>query len=113
MVKVFPIQLEMKAHITDGDGVSGSISYAFPLHHLPTEADLAAAMESVAKAIPPDFRLMSRHESTMHFLREEKGYRGPNLALSAMPAGEEWHDPASADTWARDAGDLGNDEDDD
>lgn len=93
---LYPMQVEMKLHITDGDTV-GSVSYSFPVHRLPTGADMPRVLDEIGKALPDGYRLMTRHESLMHFLREEKGYRGPNIALPALDEGQEWHDPAAAD----------------
>ena len=97
MPKLFPVNIDVNVHITDGD-VTGSARYGFALNKLPTEEDMPRIMEEVMEKLPDGFRLMTRHESMMHFLREEKGYRGPSLALTVLDAGEEWHDPETANT---------------
>lgn len=97
MSKLYPVNVDIKVHITNGD-VQGVATYGFPLHNLPTEADMPKVMESVLERLPKGFRLMTRHESMMYFLREEKGYRGSSLALPRLDDGDEWHDPENANT---------------
>lgn len=57
-------------------------------------------LEGVKKQLPVGFRLMTRHESMMFFLREEKGYRGPSLALNNLDEGDVWHDPETANSYS-------------
>lgn len=95
----YPVKAGLEIYITDGQQV-GSVTYGMGLYQLPTEQDMPEILEKVTSALPPGFRLMSRHESMMHFLREERGYRGPNLALGALDAGDVWHDPETAETYS-------------
>lgn len=110
-MKLYPVEVQLKVHITDGD-IVGSVNYGCGLHHLPTTEEMPGIIETVTAALPPGYRLMSRHESTMHFLREERAYRGPNLALPNLEDGKEWHDPAAANTFSalRDEPDEEDDE---
>lgn len=95
MAKLYPVKVDIHLYITDGEQV-GDINYVMPFSRLPTEADMPGVIETASAALPPGFRLMSRHEASMHFMREERGYRGPDLALPALDAGDEWHDPEAA-----------------
>lgn len=97
MVKRYPVSVEVSVHITDGD-TDGAAKFTLGANRLPTDADMPGIFEEVSKALPAGFRLMSRHESMMFFLRDVKGYRGPNLALPSLDPGEEWHDPETANT---------------
>lgn len=99
MTTLYPISVDVKVHITDGKQV-GVVTFTMGLHKLPTEANMPEVLEKVTAALPDGFRLMSRHESTMYFLREEKGYRGPNLALPSLEEGEAWHDPSAENTFS-------------
>lgn len=107
----YPIIVNIAVQITDGES-TGHVSYGMPVGKLPTDADMPAILKAVGKALPPEFRLMNRAESTMQYLREERGYRGPNLIIPKLDADEIWHDPATDVDWT----DLGNqpeaDEDD-
>jgi hypothetical protein len=96
---LYPVSVTAKIHITNGD-TDGEATYSFPLNKLPTEADMEDAIKQVTEMLPDDFRLMSRHESMMYYLRQDKGYRGPSLALSALGEGERWHDPATENTFS-------------
>lgn len=107
-MKIYPVSVDVKVHITDGDKV-GAVTFGMGLHKLPTAESMPAVLEKVMGALPDGFRLMSRHESTMYFLREHKGYRGPNLALPRLTDGEEWHDPETADSFSS----LGEESDED
>lgn len=105
-MKLYPVNIDVKVHITNGVA-DGAATFGMWLHKLPTEQDMPDILAKVMQALPEGFRLMSRHESMMYFLREQKGYRGPNLALPDLEAGEEWHDPETAHTYSS----LGDDED--
>lgn len=96
--KHYPIVAKLEVHITDGKGTNGSATYQCPFNRVPTDDEMPEILESIKKMLPDDFRLMTRHESMMHFIRQDKGYRGPNLALDALPDGDEWHDPETANT---------------
>lgn len=98
-MKLYPVTVEIKTFITDGE-MSGTLSYRMGLFRLPTEEQMPEIMASATSALPDGFRLMSRHEATMHFLRSEKGYHGPTLALPELDEGDEWHDPATANSYA-------------
>lgn len=98
-MKVYPVSVDVKVHITDGEHV-GSVTFGMGLHKLPTEETMPEILARVTEALPDGYRLMSRHESTMFFLRDQKGYSGPNLALGPMDEGEEWHDPSAEDTYS-------------
>lgn len=102
-MKVYPISVDVKVHITNGEDV-GSVKFGMGLHKIPTEDTMPDVLAQVMKALPDGFRLMSRHESTMYFLRDQKGYRGPNLALGRMEEGQEWHDPSAENSFS----DLGD-----
>lgn len=88
----YPMVLTAKIHITDGE-TDGEVKYQFPTHSIPNEDFMEGVLDKVKEMLPDGFRFMSRHESTMYFLRQEKGYRGPSLALPSMDNGERWHDP--------------------
>ena len=89
--KVYPVSIDVKVHVTDGDAV-GSVTFGMGLHQLPSEGEMPAIIEKVLSALPDGFRLMNRAESTMYFLRDLKGYRGPNLVPPRLDEGERWHD---------------------
>ena len=91
MSKRYPMNVSFNVYITDGTQV-GSVNYGSGFGRLPTDEDMATIMEKVKGVLPDGFRLMNRAEATMHYLREEKGYRGPNMSIS--PDGE-WFDPAT------------------
>lgn len=97
MAKLFPVNIDVHVHVTSPDA-DGSARYSFGLNRVPTEEDMPRIMSEVMEKLPEGFRLMTRHESMMYFLRKEKGYRGPSLALTALEEGEEWHDPETANT---------------
>jgi hypothetical protein len=109
MAKLFPISVEIKFHVTNGE-TNGAATVGFSLGKLPTEEKMPAIIENLMKQLPDGFRLMSRHESMMYFLRQEKGYHGPNMALPALDPGDEWHDPATANTMSFDNDDEDEDE---
>lgn len=98
MPRLYPISVAIRVHVTDGK-LHGTAEYICPLNRLPTDEDMPEILKQVTDAMP-GFRLMSRHESMMHFLREDKHYRGPTLALDNLADGEEWHDPETANTYA-------------
>lgn len=89
----FPITVKLEVHITDGEQV-GSANYSHGHGSLPTEEEMSGILKKVVGALPAGFRLMNRAESSMHYLREERGYRGPNMVI---PRSGQWHDP-DADT---------------
>lgn len=91
MDKRYPMAVKLEVYITDGDQV-GSVNYGFGFGRSPTDDDMLAVLDKVGGALPDGFRLMNRAEAMMHFLREERGYRGPNMVI---PKDGEWHDPAS------------------
>ena len=98
-MKLYPVTCTLNVMITDGDGTSGSVAYMHAFGHLPTEAEMEEILERIkTTALPEGFRFMTRNEASMYFLRKEKGYRGPTLAMPGLEPGEEWHDPATADT---------------
>ncbi len=102
-MKLFPVNVDIKIHIINPDeNTSGTVNYGMGLHRLPTEEDMPAILAKACEALPEGFRLMTRHESTMWFLREKKRYHGPNIALPRLDDGEEWHDPATANTYSYD-----------
>lgn len=96
----YPIVTKIEVHITDGSGTDGSATYQVPFNRIPTDEDMPRIFDGITKQLPDGFRLMTRHESMMHFLRQEKGYRGPSLALNALDDGHEWHDPETANTYS-------------
>ncbi len=97
MKTLYPVQVQLKVHITNGEA-SGSATYSHGLHRLPEEADMEKILTDVMQALPDGFRLMTRHESMMHFLRDERHYQGPNVALPVLAADERWHNPNTANT---------------
>lgn len=106
MAKLFPMTVTLRFHITDGEN-NGEASYSLGLVQGVTDEAIERAAEEVKKILPDGFRLMTRHESMMHYLRTERGYRGPNnLAMPAIKEGDEWHDPETANVY------MPSDEDD-
>lgn len=91
MEKRYPMAVKLEVYITDGEQV-GSVNYGYGFGGAPSDEDMKAILPKVKSALPPGFRLMNRGEAAMHFLREEKGYRGPNLHMSSEG---NWHDPAT------------------
>lgn len=100
MAKHYPIHVEIKVHITDGRGQDGEVNYGFAMNRLPKEEDMPKVLEKAMSVLPDGFRLMTRHESMMHYLRSEKGYRGPSLAMHDLDAGDQWYDPETASTYS-------------
>lgn len=90
-MKRYPMGVTLSVYITDGQQV-GSVNYGFGFGRAPTDEDMPAILEKVKAVLPEGFRLMNRAEAMMHYLREEKGYRGPNMII---PKDGEWHDPAT------------------
>lgn len=109
-MKLYPAIITVELQITDGNGTEGTARYQCPLGRLPTEDDMPKIIEKIAKHLPPEFRLMGRHESMMHFLRTEKHYGGPTLSPPVLGDGEEWHDPETANTIVFDGRDFEEDE---
>lgn len=106
MAKLYPIHVNINLHITDGDS-DGAVNYGFAMGRLPTEEDMGKVIEECMTALPSGFRLMTRHESLIYYLRQEKGYRGPNnVAMPGIKDGDEWHDPSTANCY------MPSDEDD-
>lgn len=103
-MKLYPVMVSVNVQITDGKGTDGTATYMCPLNTLPTEETMPGIIEAVFNQLPPDFRLMTRHESMMHFLRNEKGYRGPTMAPPKLDAGTEWHDPETENVMSFDGG---------
>lgn len=107
MTTFYPLIAKLEIHITDGDGTNGAATYQCPFNRLPTEAEMPAILDKINDALPLGFRLMTRHESLMHYLREEQGYRGPdNMHMPRLDDGDEWHDPETANVY------MASDEDD-
>lgn len=110
-MKFYPMMAKLEVHITDGKGSNGSATYQCPFNRLPTEEEMPKILEQVKGMLPDGYRLMTRHESFIHFLREEKGYHGPNnIALPALKDGDEWHDPETANVYMPSDEDLYEDE---
>lgn len=95
-VTMYPMTASLKIHITDGEQV-GSVTYGGGHGKLYTESDMLKVLEEVKACLPDGFRLMNRAESTMFYLREEKGYRGPNMVI---PKSGKWHDPEADVEWS-------------
>jgi hypothetical protein len=89
MHKQYPMAVQLNVYITDGEQV-GSVNYGFPFGRYPTDETMGEVLDKVKSALPDGFRLMNRAESTMHYLREERGYRGPNMII---PRDGDWYDP--------------------
>lgn len=99
-MKFYPIVATLEIHITDGKGSNGQATYECPFNRLPTEEEMPRILEEVKALLPEGYRLMTRHESFIHHLRENKGYRGPNnIAMPSMKEGDEWHDPETANVY--------------
>lgn len=83
--------------VTDGleDGNSGTAEVSFIPGQVPTEEQIAQAIESVKPQLPDGLRLMTRHEAFLHTLTERTGITEP-VALPNLDEGDEWHDPATA-----------------
>lgn len=100
MTVFYPIVTTLAIHITDGNGTNGQITYQCPFNRLPTEDEMPGILAKAQGALPEGFRLMTRHESFIHFLREEKGYRGPNnIAMGVFDPGDRWHDPKTENVY--------------
>ena len=100
MTTFYPLVCKLHIHITNGYGSNGSVTYQCPFNRLPTEDEMPKILEEVKGALPDRYRLMTRHESFMYYIREEKGYRGPNnIAMGSFDKGDEWYDPATANVY--------------
>jgi hypothetical protein len=93
--KLYPIEVEIKIHITDGNGQTGTATYRHGFHKLPTESDMPAVLKKTTAALPDGFRLMTRTEST-NFVIGERFHTTEKFALTKLPEGEVWHDANSA-----------------
>ncbi len=93
MQKQYPMGVKLEVYITDGDQV-GSVNYGYGFGGVPSDEEMDAVLGQVKEALPNGFRLMNRAEATMHFMREECGYRGPDLAVPHDPD-KAWHDPST------------------
>lgn len=101
-MKRYPMAVKLAVYITDGEQV-GSVSYGFGFGSSPNDEDMVEVIEKVKNALPDGFRLMNRAEATMHYFREERGYRGPNMVI---PTTGDWFDPSTdVDFIASDRGD--------
>ena len=110
MAKVYPIEFQALVHVTDGDQ-RGTVTYTLAGGgKLPTEEDVAKAIEESVAALPDGFRLMTRHESLMHRLQARNPLM-PNVALPKLDDGDEWHDPETATGYCNWGYDGGEDED--
>lgn len=87
----YPVAVKLEVYITDGQQV-GAATYVHGMGTIPDDEQMSRILENVAGQLPDGFRLMNRAEATMHYLREEKGYRGPNMVIPKMD-GHKWHDP--------------------
>lgn len=100
MTTFYPLVTKLVIHITNGQGSNGSVTFQCPFNRLPTEDEMPKILEEVKGALPEGYRLMTRHESFIHYLREERGYRGPNnIAMLRLKEGDTWHDPTTADVY--------------
>lgn len=87
----YPVTIKIELHITDGDGSDGSMNYSHAWGTVPSDEDMATLITSLAGKAPDGYRLMTAQESAMHYLREEKGYQGPDLSIHGlMDEGEEF-----------------------
>lgn len=93
MNKQYPMAVNLDLYITDG-AQTGAVKYGFGFARVPTDEDMTKVIEKVIEALPPGFRLMNRAEAMMQYLREEHGYRGPNMIIPKDKDGE-WFDPAA------------------
>lgn len=93
--KRYPMQVNLEVYITDGENV-GSVKYGFGFGRLPSDEEMGTVLQKTKSALPEGFRLMNRAEATMHYIREERGYRGPNMVI---PKEGQWHDPESDESF--------------
>jgi hypothetical protein len=96
MKTLYPIEVTVSIHITDGKGQNGSAKYKHDVHSLPTESDMPSILRKAETALPGGFRLMTRHEST-NFVISERLHTNEVFALPKLPVGQKWHDPATQD----------------
>ncbi len=87
----YPIHVDIMFHITDGSQI-GEVTYGHGMNKLPREDQMEEIIATVTQQLPPGFRLMDRAESGMYFMREKKGYRGPNLVIPKLG---NWFDPST------------------
>jgi hypothetical protein len=85
----YPMHVEIKFHITNGSN-TGIATYGHGMQKLPTEDQMAKIMAKLHGSLPDGYRFMDRAESTMLYMREERGYRGPNMVVPNIGV---WYDP--------------------
>lgn len=81
-----PFQVEIKVHVTDGKGEQeGTVTYAMPPGHIPTEAEFAPAIQKAldgAIKASPGMRLKTRAE----FVQDALGIP----VRVAIPGPQDW-----------------------
>jgi len=98
MRKLYPVQVDVNVHITNGEA-EGKACFKLGVGRLPTDDDLPTILEKVIDQLPEGFRLMTRSESAMFYLRDERGYRGPNMVIP-RDKDATWFDPATDDDYS-------------
>ena len=97
MSKLYPMTVKIEMAITDGEQ-RGSVTYDLPPERVPTDGDTEKAMAEVLDVIPDGFRVMTRHEHFMSRVMDKFG-QSPRLSLPKMDAGDEWHNPDTANVF--------------
>lgn len=110
MPKMYPLSIDVNVHITNGDA-EGKACFRFGVGRLPTDDDVPAILENVLGQLPDGFRLMTRSESAMFYLRDARGYRGPNMVIPRAKDAP-WFDPSTDDDFPpiHDEAEAGEDE---
>lgn len=96
MATLYPIEIDVKVHVTNGKGKNGVATYAAQYKRVPTHDKIKDILSEVVETLPRGFRLMTRHESETFVIREKFGAGTPVMALSTLADGDEWHDPETA-----------------
>lgn len=89
-----PIEVEIKAHVTNGAGTDGVVTIGLGHGHYPSVEQMRQAVAQAAQeSLPEGFRLMNKGEwfnSIMPRSYDDDGDGGRTRVRYAAPGGEDW-----------------------
>lgn len=71
MAKLYPIQIDIGVHVTDGRGKNGVVTISAPYRKIPTDDEMEHCLQAAIESVPDGFRLMTRRESEMFYIRSK------------------------------------------